>query len=67
MLKSMEGVEFDRMFIQMMISHHNGSMQLAMDQQKNGSNPEAKTMAGEMHTTQTDQVAKLQAILDGLQ
>jgi uncharacterized protein (DUF305 family) len=66
MLESMSGTEFDRMFIQMMITHHNGSMQMAMDQQSKGANPDAKTMAKDMHTTQTDQVAQLEKILDGL-
>jgi uncharacterized protein (DUF305 family) len=66
MLESTSGTEFDRMFIQMMITHHNGSMQLAVDQQSTGSNAEAKNMAGQMHETQTEQVAKLQEILDGL-
>jgi uncharacterized protein (DUF305 family) len=66
MLESMSGTEFDRMFIQMMIAHHNGSMQMAMDQQSKGSNPDAKAMAEDMHTTQTEQVAQLEKILDGL-
>jgi uncharacterized protein (DUF305 family) len=66
MLESMKGTEFDRMFIQMMIAHHNGSMQMTMEQKSNGSNAEAKTLADEMHTTQTTQVAQLEKVLDGL-
>ncbi|MEH1130589.1 DUF305 domain-containing protein [Micromonospora sp. CPCC 206061] len=66
MLKSMSGTEFDRMFIQVMIAHHNGSMQMTMEQQSNGASPEAKALAGQMHQTQTEQVARLQEILDSL-
>jgi uncharacterized protein (DUF305 family) len=65
-LEAAKGTEFDRMFAQMMIAHHNGAIQMAKDEQQNGANAEAKALAATIEKTQTDEVAKLQAILDRL-
>ena len=59
-LKAKSGMEFDMMFAQMMINHHNGSMQMCRDEQANGLSTEAKAMADAMIKTQTAQVTSLQ-------
>ncbi len=65
MLDSMrKGMEFDMMFAQMMVKHHQGSIQMAKDEQANGANAQAKAMAAEMEKTLTAQVAKLEKIAD---
>jgi uncharacterized protein (DUF305 family) len=65
-LEAAKGTEFDRMFVQMMIAHHNGAIQMAQDEQQNGANPEATALAATIEKTQTDEVTKMQAILDRL-
>jgi uncharacterized protein (DUF305 family) len=61
-LKAMAGAGFDRMFTTMMITHHNGSIKMAREEQTNGASAKAKAMAGEMVKTQTAQVAQLKKI-----
>ncbi|GLH98528.1 DUF305 domain-containing protein [Phytohabitans aurantiacus] len=65
-LEAAKGTEFDRMFAQMMIAHHDGAIQMAKDEQKNGANIEAKSLAATIEKTQTDEVAKLQGVVDRL-
>ncbi|MEJ3742550.1 DUF305 domain-containing protein [Actinomycetes bacterium KLBMP 9797] len=63
-LEATEGAEFDRMFTRMMIAHHNGAIQMAKDEQQKGASPEAKALAATIEKTQTEEVTKLEAILD---
>ena len=51
-LKAMKGPEFDKMFAEMMIDHHNGAISMAEDEQKNGRNADAVKMAGDIATGQ---------------
>jgi uncharacterized protein (DUF305 family) len=64
MLESMNGMEFDMMFAEMMIKHHEGSMQMARDEQAKGASTEAKAMAADMLKQQQAQVKSLQGIAD---
>ncbi|MCW6005702.1 DUF305 domain-containing protein [Micromonospora sp. CPCC 205371] len=65
-LESATGAEFDRMFTQMMIEHHEGAIQMARDEQTDGANAEAKALAATIEKTQTEEVATLNAILNRL-
>jgi len=65
-LKAATGVDFDRHFARMMIAHHNGAIQMARDEAKNGSNADAKRLAATIEQAQTTEVAQLQKILDRL-
>ncbi|GLW47509.1 hypothetical protein Stsp02_31710 [Streptomyces sp. NBRC 14336] len=65
-LKAMKGKEFDKMFAEMMIDHHNGAIAMAKDEQKNGKNADAKKMAGDIVKGQSAEVEQLQSILDRL-
>jgi uncharacterized protein (DUF305 family) len=65
-LEAAKGTEFDRMFAQMMSSHHNGAIQMARDEQAEGSNPEATALAAQIEKTQKAEVTKLQQIVDRL-
>ncbi|MFF4905830.1 DUF305 domain-containing protein [Streptomyces sp. NPDC001260] len=65
-LKAMKGAEFDKMFAQMMIDHHKGAIAMAKDEQKNGKNTAAVTMAGDIVKGQSAEVKQLQGILDQL-
>jgi uncharacterized protein (DUF305 family) len=65
-LKAMQGKEFDKMFAQMMIDHHNGAITMAKTEQKSGQNPDAKKMADAIVTGQSAEVKQLKSILDRL-
>jgi uncharacterized protein (DUF305 family) len=65
-LQAASGVDFDRQFTRMMIAHHNGAIQMARDETKNGSNPDAIRLALAIEQAQTTEVALLQKILDRL-
>jgi len=65
-LKAASGKDFDRMFAQMMIAHHNGAIQMARDEQSSGSNAEAKALAKSIADSQQAEVATLQKIVDRL-
>ena len=59
-LKSLSGMNFDMKFAQLMIAHHNGSLQMARDEQTNGASAEAKAMADAMVKTLAQEVTALQ-------
>ena len=65
-VEAAKGTEFDRMFAQMMIDHHDGAIEMARDEQAKGSNPDAKALAATIEKTQTAEVATLRQILDRL-
>ncbi|MBF8189090.1 DUF305 domain-containing protein [Nonomuraea sp. K274] len=65
-LKAAKGTEFDKLFAQQMIAHHNGAIEMARTEQANGSNPQAKELATTIETTQQVEVEQLQKILDRL-
>ena len=63
-LESLEGMEFDMTFAQMMIEHHEQSIKMAEDEQAKGRNAEAKAMAAEMIEEQRAQVTELKKIAE---
>ncbi|MFD8501263.1 DUF305 domain-containing protein [Streptomyces sp. NPDC059687] len=65
-LEAMKGTEFDKMFAQMMIDHHNGAISMAKTEQKDGKNADAVKMAGDIGTGQSAEVTQLQSILNRL-
>ncbi|MFJ2931999.1 DUF305 domain-containing protein [Streptomyces sp. NPDC087219] len=65
-LAAVKGKAFDRKFAELMIAHHNGAVDMAKDERKNGENPTAKALADDIVRTQSDEVAALRKILDRL-
>ncbi|RKN50394.1 DUF305 domain-containing protein [Micromonospora endolithica] len=65
-LKAAKGTEFDKMFAQMMIAHHNGAIEMAKTEQTSGANPDAKALAAKIEADQAAEVQTLQKILDRL-
>lgn len=65
-LRAMKGAEFDKMFAQMMIEHHNGAIAMAKNEQKRGKNADVVKMAQDVVTGQSAEVKQLQSILDRL-
>lgn len=58
-LESMRGAEFDRMFAEMMIDHHEGAIAMAEAEIADGANPDAIALAEEIKRAQADEVKTL--------
>ncbi|MFK3731745.1 DUF305 domain-containing protein [Streptomyces sp. NPDC088090] len=65
-LAAAKGRDFDRTFAELMIAHHEGAVEMAKTEQKDGGNAEAKALAGEVVRAQTAEIAELRKILDRL-
>ncbi|MGW5177846.1 DUF305 domain-containing protein [Streptomyces sp. NPDC004082] len=65
-LKGMKGADFDEMFTEMMIDHHNGAIGMAEDEQKKGENADAVKTADDIVTSQSAEVEQLKGILGRL-
>ncbi|MER5357607.1 DUF305 domain-containing protein [Streptomyces sp. NPDC002785] len=62
-LKAAKGKDFDKKFAQLMIGHHEGAVTMAEDEQKNGSNADAKKLAGAVVTAQTAEIEQMNEII----
>lgn len=62
-LSKATGAAFDRMWVQMMITHHNGAIAMAKTELSAGTNLDAKALAQSITTSQTAQIAQLNDIL----
>jgi uncharacterized protein (DUF305 family) len=56
-------VDFDRMFVQMMIPHHAAAISMAQQALKQAEHPEIKTLAQSIVTTQQAEIAEMQGYL----
>jgi len=62
-LESASGTDFDRMFLQMMIRHHQGAVEMANTEQQQGQNPQAKQLAAKIASDQTAEINEMQDLL----
>ena len=62
-LAGMSGTEFDRMFLTMMIEHHQGAVEMAETEIADGSNPDAVALAREIADSQTAEIAEMETLL----
>ena len=62
-LDSTSGTAFDREFLTMMIKHHQGAIQMAQEEQKNGKNTEAVALAGKVVSDQTAEIGEIRRML----
>ncbi|WP_327365457.1 DUF305 domain-containing protein [Streptomyces sp. NBC_01217] len=62
-LAAAKGKDFDKKFAQLMIGHHEGAVTMAEDEQKNGSNADAKKLAGAVITAQTAEIEQMNKII----
>ncbi len=62
-LEAAEGAEFDQMFLQMMIAHHEGAVEMADTQLDEGENPEARQLAEEIIEAQESEIGRMQDLL----
>jgi uncharacterized protein (DUF305 family) len=62
-LMAHHGAHFDHMFLQMMIRHHQGAIEMARTEQSQGVNPAARNLARQIETSQTAEIAQMQQLL----
>jgi len=64
-LTSLNGPEFDRLWLESMISHHQGAIEMAKAEIANGDNVDAKTLAKNIVTTQEAEIGQMKQMLGG--
>lgn len=62
-LQGMSGTEFDKMWMQMMIEHHKGAIDMANTELKQGVNADAKTLAQSIVTAQQQEIDQMNTML----
>jgi uncharacterized protein (DUF305 family) len=55
------GAAFDRMWLKMMITHHEGAVAMAKDELAQGANPEAKQLAQAIIDSQSTEIAEMRS------
>lgn len=65
-LQNTEGGAFDRMFLEMMVEHHQGAVEMAETEQAEGENPQAVELAGRIAEDQTREIERMQQLLQSL-
>ncbi|HEY0813541.1 MAG TPA: DUF305 domain-containing protein [Pseudonocardia sp.] len=64
-LNAASGPTFDRLFLQMMINHHNGGVAMAHTELSDGDNGDAQTIAENISDTQLAQITLMRQLLAG--
>ncbi|MEV6235756.1 DUF305 domain-containing protein [Lentzea sp. NPDC051838] len=64
-LNGATGAEFDRMWLDMMVKHHQGAVEMAKTQQQKGSSADAKKLAQDIITAQQAEITEMQTMLKG--
>ncbi|MEU1953040.1 DUF305 domain-containing protein [Nocardia rhamnosiphila] len=64
-LEAARGPEFDRMWLTMMIAHHEGAVQMAGTELAEGASPDAKALAQQIIDAQQAEIQQMQALLNG--
>jgi uncharacterized protein (DUF305 family) len=64
-LESLNGQEFDKLWLESMISHHQGAIEMAKAEIANGDNVDAKSLAKNIVTTQEAEIGQMKQMLGG--
>ncbi|MGV0790867.1 DUF305 domain-containing protein [Mycolicibacterium sp. XJ1819] len=64
-LRSLSGAEFDTLWLQSMISHHEGAVEMAAAEIANGQNVDAKRLAQTIIDTQQAEIEQMNQMLEG--
>ena len=65
-LESSTGTEFDRLWLELMIQHHEGAVRMSDDEVKDGKNPEVKALAQTIIKGQQAEITKMNSLLTAL-
>ena len=64
-LKTLKGAQFDTLWLQSMISHHQGAVAMAEVEIADGESKDMKVMANNIVITQEAEIGELKQILEG--
>jgi uncharacterized protein (DUF305 family) len=64
-LASLKGPEFDKLWMQSMISHHEGAIEMANAEIAGGANADAKNLAQQIVTAQQGEITQMKQMLGG--
>ena len=62
-LMKSDGATFDQMFLQMMVEHHEGAIEMARTEQANGKNADAVALAEQIESDQEAEIAEMKKLL----
>jgi uncharacterized protein (DUF305 family) len=62
-LQQASGAQFDRLFLQLMVVHHEGAVQMAQLEVTGGLDPDAKALAQKIIDEQTAEIAQMRTLL----
>jgi uncharacterized protein (DUF305 family) len=65
-LEASTGAAFDRLWLQLMITHHKGALQMATERESEGTNLRVGELAADVVVTQSDEIGTLQRLLGEL-
>jgi uncharacterized protein (DUF305 family) len=64
-LESLNGAEFDKLWLESMISHHQGAIEMAKAEIANGDNVDAKALANKIVAAQEAEIGQMKQMLGG--
>ena len=64
-LESLNGAEFDKLWLESMIGHHQGAIEMAKAEIATGDNVDAKTLAKNIVATQDAEIGQMKQMLGG--
>jgi len=65
-LTAATGAAFDKMFLQSMMAHHQGALEMAKTEKKSGQNRDALALADSIISSQTAEIATMKDMLKGM-
>ena len=65
-LTAANGAAFDKLFLQLMITHHQGAVEMAKTEKAAGQNPSALALADSITSSQNAEITTMQDLLKGL-
>ncbi|MFD7654796.1 DUF305 domain-containing protein [Actinosynnema sp. NPDC059797] len=64
-LEAARGADFDRLYLRLMIAHHEGAIEMAVELLSSGSDVRVEEMANDVVVTQTDEIERMKALQSG--
>ena len=64
MLEAADGTGFEAMWLEMMIDHHEGAIEMAEEEKTDGMFPDARALAESIETSQTAEIALMEEMLE---
>ena len=64
-LADLDGAEFDQAFLERMVAHHQGAIEMSEQETAEGANPDAMALAGTIIDAQTAEITQMQDLLAG--